>query len=60
LRSTNSIRIEIRAEAFNAFNRIRFGTGSSTLQDVNFGHLTGSDDPLNGPRQMQLALRRYF
>ena len=55
-----SIRMEFRAEAFNAFNRVRFGTGSNTLQDQNFGHLTSSGDLLNSPRQMQLALKLYF
>ncbi len=55
-----SIRLEFRAEAFNAFNRVRFGTGSGQLQAQNFGHLTSSNDLLNTPRQMQLALKLYF
>jgi len=55
-----SMRIEFRAEAFNAFNRVRFGTGSTTLQDQNFGHLTSASDLLNSPRSMQLALKLYF
>jgi hypothetical protein len=54
------IRVEFRAEAFNIFNRVRFGTGSTTLQDQNFGHLTSSGDLLNSPRQLQLALKFYF
>ena len=55
-----SVRIEFRAEAFNVFNRVRFGTGSTSLQDQNFGRLTSSSDLLNTPRQMQLALKLYF
>ena len=55
-----SMRLEFRAEAFNVLNRVRFGTGSSTLQDPNFGKLTSSADLLNTPRQMQLALKLYF
>ncbi|MBV9613391.1 MAG: hypothetical protein JO091_13030 [Acidobacteriaceae bacterium] len=55
-----SIRIEFRAEAFNVFNRVRFGTGDSNLQDANFGKLTSSNDLLNTPRQLQLALKLYF
>ncbi len=55
-----SLRIEFRAEAFNVFNRVRFGAGDTQLQDQNFGKLTSSADLLNTPRQMQLALKLYF
>jgi hypothetical protein len=55
-----SIRMEFRAEAFNVFNRVRFGTGPTQLQDANFGRLTSSSDLLNTPRQLQLALKLYF
>ncbi|MGI8991031.1 MAG: carboxypeptidase regulatory-like domain-containing protein [Bryobacteraceae bacterium] len=55
-----SVRLEFRAEAFNVFNRVRFGTGSTNIQDTNFGHLTSSGDLLNSPRQLQLALKLYF
>jgi hypothetical protein len=54
------VRMEFRAEAFNVFNRVRFGAGNLTLQDQNFGHLTSSSDLLNSPRQLQLALKLYF
>ncbi|HZS53312.1 MAG TPA: TonB-dependent receptor [Bryobacteraceae bacterium] len=55
-----AIRMEFRAEAFNVFNRVRFGAGDTQLQDANFGHLTSSSDLLNTPRQLQLALKLYF
>ena len=55
-----SIRFEFRAEAFNLLNRVRFGTGSVSLQNQNFGKLTSSADLLNTPRQLQLALKLYF
>ena len=55
-----TIRFELRAEAFNLFNRVRFGTGDVNLQDQNFGRLTSSSDLLNTPRQLQLALKFYF
>lgn len=55
-----SMRFEFRAEAFNIFNRVRFGTGDTTLQHQNFGKLTSSADLLNTPRQLQLALKFYF
>lgn len=50
-------RIDFRAEAFNAFNRFRPGTGSTNVQDPNFGRVQGQ---LNDPRRMQLALKLYF
>ena len=54
------IRLDFRAEAFNAFNRVRFGTGSLQLQSNQLGQLTGSGDLLNSPRSMQVALKLYF
>ena len=56
-----SVRFEFRAEAFNLLNRVRFGTGGTTLQQsATFGRLTSSGDLLNTPRQLQLALKLYF
>ncbi len=55
-----AMRLEFRAEAFNAFNRVRFGTGSTQLQSQTFGVLSGSGSQLNTPRALQLALKFYF
>ena len=54
------VRIDIRAEAFNVLNRVRFGTGSTQLQSTTFGKLTSNGDLLNTPRQLQLAAKLYF
>jgi hypothetical protein len=54
------IRLEFRAEAFNVFNRVRFGTGSTQLQSSQFGVLVGSGSQINTPRNLQLALKLYF
>jgi hypothetical protein len=54
------LRVELRAETFNLLNRVRFGTGSNSLQAQTFGVLTSSSDLLNTPRQLQLALKMYF
>jgi hypothetical protein len=54
------MRLEFRAEAFNVFNRVRFGTGSTQLQNAQFGVLTGAASQLNTPRNLQLALKFYF
>ncbi|MEZ5354687.1 MAG: TonB-dependent receptor [Bryobacteraceae bacterium] len=56
-RITESTRVDLRWEMFNAFNRVRFATGSSNVQDPNFGRVQGT---LNGPRRMQLGLKLYF
>ena len=54
------MRVEFRAEAFNVFNRVRFGTGNTQLQSQSFGVLSGAGSQLNTPRQLQLALKFYF
>ncbi|MBI3210016.1 MAG: TonB-dependent receptor [Candidatus Solibacter usitatus] len=53
-------RLDFRWEAFNLFNRVRFGTGSNSLQSQNFGRLISNSDLLNSPRRMQLGLKLYF
>jgi len=55
-----SLRLEFRAESFNPFNRVRFGTGSNQLQNQQFGVLTGSGSQINSPRNIQLAMKLYF
>jgi hypothetical protein len=57
---TERLRADLRFEAFNAFNRVRFGTGSLQIQNSQFGVLTSSGDLLNSPRQMQVGLKLYF
>jgi hypothetical protein len=54
---TESVRIDLRWEMFNAFNRFRASTGSTNVQDPNFGRVQGQ---LNEPRRMQLGLKLYF
>ena len=51
--------VDVRWEAFNLFNRARFGAlgGGTTLQDPNFGLWRTQ---INNPRQMQLALKLYW
>ncbi len=56
----NGMRLEFRAEAFNVFNRVRFGTGNVQLQSAQFGVLTGAGSQINTPRNLQLALKFYF
>jgi hypothetical protein len=54
------MRLEFRAEAFNVFNRVRFGTGNTQIQSSQFGVLVGAGSQINTPRNLQLALKFYF
>jgi len=55
-RFTEKTRLQIRAEAFNVFNRANFTLPGTTLGAANFGVITGTEDP----RQFQVAARIYF
>lgn len=50
-------RLDLRAEAFNVFNRVRFNPGSTNIDDPSFGRVTNT---LNDPRRMQFAAKFYF
>jgi hypothetical protein len=54
---TETVRLDLRGEAFNAFNRPRFNPGSTSVIDPNFGLVTST---LNEPRRMQIGLKLYF
>jgi len=54
LRGTNSI--EVRAEAFNAFNWFEWGNPNVNLSAATFGQITSS----LGPRVVQLAAKYNF
>jgi hypothetical protein len=54
---TESVRLDLRWEMFNAFNRFRPATGSTNVQDPNFGRVQSQ---LNEPRRMQLGLKIYW
>lgn len=54
---TEGIRVDLRGEAFNLFNRTIFGTGSTNLNAGNFGIVVNQ---VNDPRQMQVALKIYW
>ncbi len=54
---TEAVRMDFRWEMFNAFNRFRPSTGSTNIQDPNFGRVQSQ---FNEPRRMQLGLKLYW
>jgi hypothetical protein len=54
---TEAMRFDFRFEAFNAFNRSRFGTGSTNVTSPTFGVVTATT---NQPRRAQFALKLYW
>jgi len=54
---SESRRLDVRWEAFNLFNRVVFGTGSTSLDSTAFGVVTNQ---ANAQRQMQVALKLYW
>jgi hypothetical protein len=52
----NLVRLQFRADAFNAFNRTNFAV-NGTVGNANFGRATG---PQLGPRLITMGLRVYF
>lgn len=54
-----SLRLQIRAEAFNALNRPQFWMPNTALGSLDFGRITASQQTLL-PRVMQFALKLVF
>jgi len=53
-RFTERFSAELRGEAFNLLNRVRFGYGNTNVNASDFGTVTGT---LNSPRQIQFGLK---
>jgi hypothetical protein len=54
---TERFRLQFRAEAFNAFNRVQFAIPNTSINSTAFGVISGQQ---NIPRNIQLALRLLF
>ena len=54
---TESVRLQFRADAINAFNRTDFGGVNGTVGNVNFGRPQGVQD---GPRIITMGVRLEF
>lgn len=53
---TERLRMEARAEAFNAINHANFSNPTTSLSSSNFGRILGAGDP----RILQFALKMHF
>ena len=51
------LRVQFRAEMFNAFNHVQFGSPDTKVTDASFGQITSQ---ANGPRQVQFGLKLLF
>jgi len=51
------VRMQFRAEFFNASNTPRFGTPNTTVNSAAFGVITSQ---ANAPRQVQFGLKLLF
>ncbi len=54
---TEGVKLQFRAEAYNALNHANFNAPNTTVTNSNFGKVTGTAGP---PRQWQLALKLLF
>ena len=54
---TEAIKLDFRAEAFNMFNRSRFGVSSANVTSPTFGVVNGT---INQPRRVQFGLKLYW
>lgn len=54
---TEGVKLDFRAEMFNAFNRVIFGIANTNIQSRDFGLVNSQ---ANDPRRMQFALKLYF
>jgi hypothetical protein len=54
---TDQLRLDVRMEAFNIFDRIVWGAPNTDFNSANFGMITSQG---NSPRQMQVGLKLYW
>ena len=53
----DQLRLDVRMEAFNVFNRVVWGAPNTDFNNNNFGLITST---ANAPRQMQLGVKLYW
>ena len=55
-RIRGSVRLNLRADVFNVFNRVNFNNPATNVTDDNYGTISSAKIP----RQSQLSLRLEF
>ncbi len=55
--AVESLKVQFRAEAFNAFNHPQFGSPNTSVTSTSFGQITSQN---NSPRQLQFGLKLLF
>jgi hypothetical protein len=55
-----SVRVQIRAEIFNAFNTVNYGNPNATFGSATFGRISATNTSYPNMRQMQLGLKLMF
>lgn len=56
IRMSERMRLQLRSEAYNAFNDTNFNGANTKINSTNFGAITNNGDP----RNMQIAAQFYF
>jgi len=54
------VRLQIRAEIFNVFNRVNFGNPNGVFGTANFGRITAMSTTFPNMRQIQLGGKIMF
>jgi hypothetical protein len=54
---STGVRVDVRAEVFNLFNRVVWGAPEQNFNSNNFGLVTSQE---NSPRQMQFGVKVYW
>ena len=57
IRLSTGLRLDVRVEAFNLFNRVVWSAPEQNFNSTNFGLVTSQE---NSPRQMQFGLKLYW
>ena len=54
------MRLQIRAEIFNAFNNVNYGTPNAVFGSATFGRISSTNTTYPNMRQIQLGAKLIF